>query len=122
LVTEDLAALSLPEGMHILAEGFGFTPVLLEPLLKSSKQAVWLLPTEEFKLASMQRRDKGECGGEVSDPHRATRNLSERDRLLGERIRADAKALNMTIIEVNGSESVERSAARVANHFGVLDV
>lgn len=69
----------------------------------------------------MQRRDKGKLGGEVSDPHRATRNLSERDRLLTERIRADAIALNMTIIEVDGSESLERLAARVANHFGIMD-
>jgi 2-phosphoglycerate kinase len=122
LATEDLAALSFRAGMHILAEGLGFTPGLLKSLLKSSKQAVWLLPTEEFKLASMQRREKGKFGGQVGDPHRATRNLLERDRLLRERIRADAIALNMTIIKANGSESVEHLAARVANHFGVLDV
>jgi hypothetical protein len=81
LVTEELTALSFPSGLHVLAEGFGLTPELLEPVLNSPRQAIWLVPTEPFKLAAMQRRGKGRFDGQVSDMERAARNLLQRDRL-----------------------------------------
>jgi 2-phosphoglycerate kinase len=81
LVVEDL--LDLPEEPPIVAEGFGFTPGLLCPILSSKRQAVWLVPTEQFKLASLERRNKPSFKDRVSDPERATRNVFERDMLLG---------------------------------------
>jgi hypothetical protein len=121
LVTEELTALSFPSGLHVLAEGFGLTPELLEPVLSSPRQAIWLVPTEPFKLAAMQRRGKGRFLGQVSDTGRASRNLLQRDRLLTERIKADASARHMTLLEVDGSETIHAVAARVAAHFGDLD-
>jgi hypothetical protein len=121
LVMEDLTALSFPGGMRVLVEGFGLTPELLQPVLTSRRQAIWLVPTETFKLRAMERRGKGRFGGEVSDAHRASRNLLERDRLLAERIKADARARDMTVLEVDGAETVEAVAARVAGHFGGLE-
>jgi len=120
LVAEDLTALSFPEGMHVLAEGFGLTPELLQPVLTCRSQAIWLVPTEAFRLASMQRRGKGRFGGEVSDVQRSTGNLLQRDRLLTERIRTDAGTRGLTVLEVDGSETVQAVAARVAAHFGDL--
>lgn len=110
LVTEDLTVLTLPAGMRVIAEGFGLTPELLEPLPTSARQAIWLLPTDEFKRASMRRRGKGRFAGQVSDPRRATRNLLQRDRLLAEWIRAGAAARSLAVIEVDGSEAVEAVA------------
>jgi hypothetical protein len=121
LVTDELAALSFPKGMRVLAEGFGLTPELLGPVLTSPRQAIWLVPTETFKLRAMQRRGKGRFCGQVSDVKRAARNLLERDRLLTERIKADARARNMTVLEVDGSEAVETVAARIARHFAGLE-
>jgi hypothetical protein len=121
LVTEEFTALSFPSGLHVLAEGFGLTPELLEPVLTSPRQAIWLVPTEPFKLAAMQRRGKGRFCGQVSDPQRAWRNLLQRDRLLTERIKADATARHMILLEVDGSETIDAVAARVARHFGGLD-
>jgi hypothetical protein len=72
LVLEDLTALSLPEGMQIIAEGYGLTPGLVLPLLAKPSHFVCLLPTDAFKLSSMQRRGKGYFGGEVSDPKRGS--------------------------------------------------
>jgi hypothetical protein len=121
LVTEDLTALSFPDGMRVLAEGFGLVPHLIEPLLTSRRQAIWLVPTEKLKLAAMQLRGKGRFDGQVSDSQRASRNLLERDRLLTERIKTDARAQGMTVLEIDGSQSVAAVAARVADHFGGLD-
>jgi hypothetical protein len=68
----------------------------------------------------MQRRGKGRFLGQVSDTGRASRNLLQRDRLLTEWIKADASARHMTLLEVDGSETIDAVAARVAAHFGDL--
>lgn len=56
LVIDDL--LGLPKDQPILAEGFGFLPELVHPLLSNPQQAIWLVPTESFKRDSMERRGK----------------------------------------------------------------
>src|SRR5205085_2297380 len=56
LVLEDL--LALPPAPPIVAEGYGFTPDLVRPLLSSIRQAIWLVSTEEFKRVSYARRGK----------------------------------------------------------------
>jgi len=85
LVLEDL--LDLPGEPMIVAEGFGFTPALLSPVLSSERQAIWLVPTEEFKWTSMKRRNKPSFRDMVSDPERATRNVFRRDMMLAERVK-----------------------------------
>src|SRR5688572_11228910 len=56
LVIEEL--LALPKQPVILAEGFGFTPELIFPLLSDKHQAIWLVPSEAFKWMSMKQRGK----------------------------------------------------------------
>ena len=55
LVVEEL--LGMPKEPLVVAEGFGFTPELLSPVLSSSRQAIWLVPTEDFKRSSMASRN-----------------------------------------------------------------
>lgn len=62
LVAEDL--LDLPKEPGIVPEGFGFTPNLLWPALSRKRQAVWLVPTEDFKRASMERHNKPSSQGQ----------------------------------------------------------
>ena len=45
-------------------------------------QALWLVPSEAFKQASIARRVKPSFGAQVSDPEWAKANLLERDRHL----------------------------------------
>ena len=54
LVLADL--LALPATAPILAEGPGLLPADVAPLLTSSWQAIWLVPTEEFKRATQPKR------------------------------------------------------------------
>jgi hypothetical protein len=115
LVVEDLVA--LPREPLVLAEGFGLTPKLVAPALSSQRQAIWLVPTEQFKWASMQRRAKPSFKNEVSDPARATRNLLARDMLLAARVRTQAQARRLTVVEVDGSRSVEQMATLIEGHF-----
>ena len=115
LVLEDLAA--LPCNGRIVAEGFGLLPELLAPLLSGPAQALWLVPSWDFKLASMTRRGKPSFSAQVSDPERARSNLLARDRLLAEHIREQVALYGYTLFEVDGSRSPGEMAGRIEQHF-----
>jgi 2-phosphoglycerate kinase len=119
LVLEDLTMLSLPEGMPIIAEGFGLTAGLVAPLLARRTEFVCLIPADDFKAASMKRREKGRFGDQVSDPHRAMENLRQRDRLIAERLRSEAKALDMDVFDIDGTMSISALATRLGLRFGL---
>lgn len=118
LAVEDL--LALPVGRAVIAEGAGFFPDVVTPLLSHSRQAVWLVPTEGFKRASHARRGKASWRHTASDPERANRNHIERDVLLAEYYRAAVRAAHLTLVEVDGTRSLEEITALVAAHFGPL--
>jgi len=101
----------------VLAEGFGFTPELLSPVLSNKRQAIWLVPTEEFKRESMKRRNKPSFRDQVSNPERATRNVFRRDMLLAERVKAQAQSRGLTIYEVDGSRSAQEIATLIEHHL-----
>lgn len=72
LTLEDL--LALPATPPIVAEGYGFLPDLVLPLVASKHQAIWLVSTEEFRRSSYERRGKKRSFADTSDPERAHRN------------------------------------------------
>jgi len=117
LVIEDL--LEAPREPAILAEGFGFMPDLLWPVLSSRRQAAWLVPTEDFKRASMERRNKPSFKNQVSDPERATANVFVRDMMLTEEIMAQAASRALTVHEVDGTRSVEEMARMIRQHLAL---
>jgi adenylate kinase family enzyme len=115
LVIEDL--LTLPQEPAILAEGFGFTPELLSPVLSNPHQAIWLVPTAQFKWVSLIRRNKPSFRDQTSDPVRATQNLLRRDKLLADHIKTQALTYRLGLIEIDGSRSAEQVAALLEQHF-----
>jgi hypothetical protein len=116
---DDLLALR-PE-RPLVAEGYGFLPALVAPVLSSPRQAIWLVPTEEFKLASFEQRvrsgGKGGTWARTSDPARARANHVARDLLIGDLVRAQARALGLTVVEVDGRRSLEETVDLVDAHF-----
>ncbi len=115
MVVEDLMA--LPKEPIILAEGFGFTPKLVAPLLSSQRQAIWLVSSAEFKWFSMKQREKYTRRLEWRDPERGINNLFERDMLLAARVESQVAARGFTLHEVDGSRSVDEMVAIVEHHF-----
>lgn len=109
----------LPTDAPLLVEGPGLFPELVAPLMSDRHQAVWLIPTAEFKRTSALARGKPGSRHETSDPERATRNLIERDLLMGEYVRRQAECLKLAVIDVDGSLGVNALVERVATHFGV---
>src|SRR5918912_1217819 len=95
--------LRVPREPGVIAEGFRLLPHLVKPLLAARSQAVWLLPTPEFRQAVFASRGGARWGfiGKTSDPERALRNLLERDRMFTQRLHAAARLLGLKTIAVD---------------------
>ena len=115
LILADLRA--MPTRPMILVEGPSLHPKLVAPLRTSCHQAVWLVRTEAFALASVARRDKRRGSDQASDPERYRRNVQERDRLFAGYIRREVAAQGGALIEVDGTQTIEEVAQRVEEHF-----
>lgn len=113
LVIEDL--LALPRKPPILVEGFTLLPRRVAPLLSGPGQAVWLVPTPEFRRAAFDSRGSTwDIPRKTSDPERALGNLLARDQLFTDRVRHEATALELPIIDVDLGMSVDELVNRVA--------
>jgi 2-phosphoglycerate kinase len=117
LTLEDL--LALPSGRPVVAEGYGFTPDLVQPLLTSERQAIWLVSTPAFKRTIYERRGKG-AFADTRDPARARHNHIERDLLLAEYVRSRAEALGLTVVSIDGTRSLPEIVGLVEAHFAPL--
>jgi hypothetical protein len=118
LILEDL--LDLPTDVPILVEGYKLLPRLVAPLLSRPDQAVWLIPTPEWRRTAFCRRGSlWSIAGRTSDPQTALANLLARDALHTEEVERQAATLQLTRIQVNGSASVDELATRVAQCLGI---
>jgi hypothetical protein len=117
LIVEDL--LRLPPEPGVIVEGFRLLPHLVKPLLKSPKQAAWLIPTPEFRGAALESRGGlWTIAGRTSDPERALDNLLKRDGMFTDRIDAELRESGLTIIKVDATASEDELTDQVASHFG----
>jgi hypothetical protein len=118
LILEDL--LALPDEPRILAEGFKLLPRLVAPLLSGPNQAVWLVPIPQFRRAALDSRGSTwDIPGKTSNPERALANLLTRDRLFTDEVSKQAAALQLRVIEVDGSLSLDQLTKRVAQGLGL---
>jgi len=118
LIIEDL--LALPDEPSILAEGFRLLPRLVAPNLSRSDQAVWLVPTPEFRRAAFDTRGfTWEIPQKTGDPERALANLLERDQLFTGLVAREASALQLTVIEVDLDRSLGQLTRLVAAALGL---
>ncbi|GAA2165411.1 MULTISPECIES: hypothetical protein [Glycomyces] len=121
LIVEDL--LAMPPDQGIVVEGFRLLPGLVAPLLADRRQAVWMLPTADFRAFAVDKRAKatGRPGfiHQTSDPERAGRNLAERERMFAERLREETRELGLQAITVDAAVPESESVRRVAALFGL---
>ncbi len=115
LIVEDLLALPPP----VVVDGFRLLPHLVKPLLAVVDQAVWLLPTPEFRHAAIEGRSApgDSFVWQTSDPARAARNLAERDRMFTSRLRKETSRLGLRAIEVDTAISEEDLLRQVTTAF-----
>lgn len=117
MVLDDLRA--LPPCATVLAEGWGLRPELVAPLLASPRQALFLVPSPEFRARQMEYLPRAGSFGAaaVSDPERAQRVRLERDRLLAEDVVRSATRLGLRVLVVDGSIDAGGVARLVGEHF-----
>jgi hypothetical protein len=118
LAVDDLTM--LPTDRPVIAEGPGFFPEALLPLLAHPRQAIFPVPTRAFKLASHERRGKSHGRAErTSDPDRYRHNHITRDLLLADHYRRSAHELGLRAITIDGAQSAAQVAKMVEEHFGL---
>lgn len=114
LVVDDLCA--LPKSARVLTEGAGLFSECVGSLISSRRHAIWLVPTASFCREVRLQRDAGSFA-DTSDPSRALDNLIARDILLAQYVREQAKEVGLTVLEVDGTRSIERTASLVEQHL-----
>lgn len=119
LIIEDL--LRLPKEPGVIVEGFRLLPRLVKPLLAVQSQAVWLLPSPAFRQAVFASRGGPQWGfiGKTSNPEQALRNLLARDAMFTQRLYAETKRLELNVIQVDGTLTVDELTGQVIKAFGL---
>jgi 2-phosphoglycerate kinase len=115
LVLEDLRAIG--GSKTVVAEGFGLTPELVAPLLASPRRALWLIPSDSFKLASWEARRKPSWRDRVADPQRGVANVIARDRLIADELARQAKERGLKIVVNDGTQTVGQLLDEVVGWF-----
>ena len=99
---------------------FKLLPRLVAPFLSQPNQAVWLIPTPQFRRAALENRGSlWSIAGRTSDPEKALSNLLARDAIYTEEVFKEAAALQLNTIEINESFSVDELVTRVEECLGL---
>jgi hypothetical protein len=119
MVMEDL--LAMPWSSPILAEGAALLPECVAPLLARPNQAIWVVPTEDFQRTQYARRDWVEdILRQCQHPDEAWENWMGRDAAFARQVLSDATERQLAVLEVDGSQSIQRNAETIAKHFGLI--
>jgi 2-phosphoglycerate kinase len=114
MIVDDL--LRLPKNRGIIVEGFRLLPGLVQPLLSTPNQAIWLLPTPRFREVVFNKR--GGTGwaflAKTSNPEKALHNLLERDKMFTDHLREEMNHLGLTGIEIDTTMTEEQLVDQVA--------
>jgi hypothetical protein len=96
-------------------------PQLVKPLLSAPHNAVWLLPTQEFRESVVESRGGPAWGflAKTSEPKRALHNLLERDRLFTNLLREETSRLELSFLEVDPGITEDDLVKRVSETFGL---
>ncbi len=116
LVLEDLRELNGP----VIAEGVGLLPARVAAVLADPRHACWLIATPDFRRRHYPRRAAmAELLGRSADPSSAFENWMARDDEVARRLEAEAAALALPILPVNGAVSEAETTAALARQLGL---
>jgi hypothetical protein len=118
-VVEDLRA--LPTDRPVLVDWFGILPRHLAPLLSFREQAVFLLPTADFRSRILTLRysdpDRAHANWGNTDHAHALAQRLARDNLWDAEIRRQAAPLGLPIRTVDGTRTIDSLASDLATEF-----
>ncbi|MEM7289300.1 MAG: hypothetical protein AAF412_02820 [Pseudomonadota bacterium] len=115
-IVEDL--LALPNNRLVIAEGFRLLPLLVAPLLKDKRRAIWLLPTPAFRRRAFDARETTwDIPQKTSNPKLALANLMSRDELFTDRLHDEVSGLGLHKQKVDGALSEDALIAVIDDHL-----
>lgn len=121
LILEDL--LSMSGRGPLLVEGTALLPEQVAGVLAERSRAIWLVPTAEFQREHYSKREwVGEILRQCDNAEAAFANWMGRDAKFARWVEAEAKALSLEVLQVDGELTVEEGAAAVASHFRLTAV
>ena len=109
--------LLMPKTPMIVAEGTGFFPEVVQPLLSSTRQAIWFVPEPQFQRKIAIQRGKPTVQNQTRDPQLASENAKRRDMLVAQHIREEVIARGLPLHEVDGTLSIEDTILLIEAHF-----
>ena len=120
VIREDI--MKMPTRKSLLVEGAALLPPLVNSVLTKRSQAMWIIPTADFQRVHYSEREWArEIVGQCNDPEAAFHNWMERDIRFADWVEAEATALNLAILRVDGNRTVQENAEAVATHFGLIN-
>ncbi|HKB68557.1 MAG TPA: hypothetical protein VKC61_22035 [Pyrinomonadaceae bacterium] len=118
MILEDV--LSLPE-RPLLVEGTALLPGEVASVLSDPSRAIWVIPTADFQRTHYAERDWAQgVVAQCSNPEAAFHNWMERDTRFAKWIEAEASALQLPLLKVDGNRTIEENAEAVAGHFQLV--
>ena len=116
LVYEDI--LKIPGENNLLVEGTALLPRQVASVLTQREQAIWLVPSAEFQREHYSEREWARnIAAQCHSPDVSFHNWMERDVRFARWIEAEVTALNLAILRVDGTRTLEENAESVAAHF-----
>ena len=118
LVIKDL--LALPRSRLVVAEGPRALPWCVAPIIDSSRQAIFLVPTRERRVAAAERRwgaGQAERFPGIVRREIALAKHAERDALIDERIVASCRELGLRCELMDGSRDIDANLALLEDQF-----
>jgi 2-phosphoglycerate kinase len=120
LVLEDI--FSLPKRTSLLVEGTALLPAQVASVLSHPSHAIWLIPTADFQRAHYSKRDwVRSVLAQCSEPEVAFHNWMERDIRFARWIEAEASATHLSLLRVDGNQTIEQKAEAVGRQFQLVD-
>lgn len=118
MVLDDL--LELPRSRTIVAEGPGALPWCVSPVITSPRQAIFLVPTREWRdIAAVRRWGAGQVQRfpGIVDRERALANVSARDAALDARTVSSCAELGLRCERVDGTRDLDASLELLEEQF-----
>ncbi len=117
MVIEDLQRLPGP----VLVEGVGLLPERIAAVCPGPHRALWLISTPEFRRQAYLKRGPlvPKLLSRCTEPEEAFIRWMERDDQIAGRLAAGARRSGLSVLKVNGRQTLEKTARTVAERFGL---
>jgi 2-phosphoglycerate kinase len=119
MVLEDLQLLSGP----VIVEGVGLLPERIAEICPDPRHALWLISTPEFRRQAYLKRGPlvRKLLSRCREPEEAFIRWMERDDRVARHLAAGARRCGLSVLKVNGRQTVEKVAQCVAERFRLAD-